>query len=614
MNRRNFLRLTGALAAGSVLAACQPKTVVVEKEVTRVIKETVVVAGTPQVVEREVTKVVKEVVTVTPEPEISGELPVPRDEAFVVDDTVTFRVFDSFNYFIPNGVQPSSGYNVVNLEHLWVNAVVKTGYIFVLGTGWEYNDDFTQMTISTNPQAHWSDGEPFTSKDVKFTIEMCMSDPKLTYHADFTDFVDAVETPDDHTVVLEFKKANPRMHQILGCEIGSGFPIVPQHIWEGEDPTTFKANPPVTTSAYKLKEAIPALRMFVWERDENYWNKSRWFPNPKYAVYRTSAPLDAEQKALEANEYDYGHAQLDYQQMLAAAEANPAIRIICMRDPCPRGMWVNCAKYPLSLPEVRWAISYCLNREKFGRVVWMIPTVAAKYPFADYEAMMPYVFEDVLQEYDLTVYDPARAAKMLDDLGFMPGPDGIRVDDRGNKLSWEVMTPRPPGVREYEFAADLGYELEKIGVELNVKSYFGSRAAMWEKFGLGDYDMTAHWVCGAFLDPYLLYREFHSSRAVPVGESAPGRSQARLQDPEFDVVIDKLATVPPDAPEAKALYKEGLRLYMRNLPALPVIQTTFCEPQNNTYWTGYPTEDNLYAVPFHWWHQFLWTVFGIEKA
>ena len=74
LNRRDFLRLAGGLAAGAVAAGCAPKTIIVEKEVekevTRVIKETVketvVVEGTPQIVEKEITKVVKETVVVEP--------------------------------------------------------------------------------------------------------------------------------------------------------------------------------------------------------------------------------------------------------------------------------------------------------------------------------------------------------------------------------------------------------------------------------------------------------------------------------------------------------------------------------------------------------------------
>jgi multiple sugar transport system substrate-binding protein len=70
-SRRSFLRKAAGASAGMLLAACQPKTVIVEKEVEKVVtqvvketvKETVVVEGTPKVVEKEVTKIVEKVVT-----------------------------------------------------------------------------------------------------------------------------------------------------------------------------------------------------------------------------------------------------------------------------------------------------------------------------------------------------------------------------------------------------------------------------------------------------------------------------------------------------------------------------------------------------------------------
>ena len=33
------------------------------------------------------------------------------------------------------------------------------------------------------------------------------------------------------------------------------------------------------------------------------------------------------------------------------------------------------------------------------------------------------------------------------------------------------------------------------------------------------------------------------------------------------------------------------------MPAIPVIQTIYFMPWNQTYWTGYPTAENPYANP-----------------
>ena len=66
LSRRDLIRSVSLTTAGMALAACQPKVVteVVKEtvEIERVVKETVVIEGTPQVVE----KVIKEVVTATP--------------------------------------------------------------------------------------------------------------------------------------------------------------------------------------------------------------------------------------------------------------------------------------------------------------------------------------------------------------------------------------------------------------------------------------------------------------------------------------------------------------------------------------------------------------------
>ncbi|MBN1399217.1 MAG: extracellular solute-binding protein, partial [Anaerolineae bacterium] len=84
--RRAFLKAAAALSA-TALAACQPKVVevtrVVEKEVEKVVKETVVIEGTPQVVE----KVVKETVVVQVKPTVAEKVTIRFHEGIRPADT-----------------------------------------------------------------------------------------------------------------------------------------------------------------------------------------------------------------------------------------------------------------------------------------------------------------------------------------------------------------------------------------------------------------------------------------------------------------------------------------------------------------------------------------------
>ena len=182
----------------------------------------------------------------TGQPMQGALIPTPRNQTVVIDQG-NFQVFDSFNPFIPNGQQYQAGYQQACKEFLFYANFAAGKIQTHLGTGWKYNADFTQLTISLEPRAKWSDGQPFTSKDVKFSIEMLIKNAALLSGADVRRFVDTVDTPDPATVTIKLKTANPRFHYTFICGIVNGFEVVPEHIWAKEDPATFKSNPPIRT-------------------------------------------------------------------------------------------------------------------------------------------------------------------------------------------------------------------------------------------------------------------------------------------------------------------------------------------------------------------------------
>jgi peptide/nickel transport system substrate-binding protein len=541
-----------------------------------------------------------------------GSLPVPRNETIFLEDTAVYAVFDSFNVMIPNGNEFAQGFVQIGNEYLFLGNFA-TGKIEPwLGKSYEYNKDYTELTVHLRDDVHWQDGQPFTADDVVFTAKTIMSSPKLGGNATWTEFVKEATAPDKATVKLTLTKPAPRFHNNIIADVG-GFTILPKHIWEGKDATTFKNNPPVTTSVWKLKQVLPDLKMFIWERDENYWDKKERFPDAKYIVYREApSSTDTDYQDFINNTIDHAHRLADYSQFQQSQKANPAITGGPFQDPCPRGMWINTQKHPLSKPEVRWALSYLVNREKIGNVIWSPPTTPADHPWSDWASLAPFLDKSVLAANKIE-YDPAKAAKILDGLGFKPGADGIRVDDKGNKMSFTVITPAPVGAGEYQIGQDVADEAKQVGIELVIKHLDGG--PFDDTINSGNFDITSHWLCGAWHDALELYQEYTSDRPIPVnGQRIPGGNWIGLKDPKLDDAVTRLKKLGPDTAEAKAAYKDALEAWMKDMPAIPVIQTIYFMPWNQTYWTGWPVDKNMYTIPFTWWATFSKVPFQLKAA
>lgn len=536
-------------------------------------------------------------------------LPVPREEAVVINETSIFRVFGSWNPFVPNALGP--GFWQGAQEHLFYINWATGEFVNWLASGYEYNDDYTQMTLTLRPEVTWNDGTPFTSADVAFTVDMVQAEAALQWSSTMSEWVDSMDLPDDQTIVFNLTKPNPRFH--MNFARAWSFPVMAKHVWEGEDPLSFKNHPPVTTGPYVLNEELEDRRVVIWERNEDYWGKELgYFPGPKYYVVQTATVPEAEIADLRANLTDHTHSYTTDEQLLRQSqEVNEDVVLAPWRDPCPRGVWMNSAKYPLSLPEVRHAINHLVNKEKAANVLFPWPTVPARYPWADWGSHDPYAYEDVLAEFDME-YNPEKAAQILDDLGFAPGSDGIRVDGEGNPMEFTILVPQVGVTGEYPIGLDLAEEMGKIGINASVK--WSEMAPFDDAIQTGNFDMTSHWFCGDWAEPPMTFADWKAGNLKPIGERATAGNWVRLDSEELTSVIEQMEVTSPDDPAIEELYREAFRLYLENLPAIPVVQTTFVMPFNSHYWTGWPSEDDLYAVPFTWWPEFKFVLFELEPA
>lgn len=116
--------------------------------------------------------------------------------------------------------------------------------------------------------------------------------PELHNSSQVDQWIDSVEIIDDLTVQFNLTEPNPRfLLDFFSVKIWGGINIVPQHIWEGEDPLTFKFFSPVGTGAWMYEGATETEWTYV--RNDDWWGaKTDWkdLPAPRRLIWTTYGP------------------------------------------------------------------------------------------------------------------------------------------------------------------------------------------------------------------------------------------------------------------------------------------------------------------------------------
>jgi peptide/nickel transport system substrate-binding protein len=533
-------------------------------------------------------------------------MPFNRNDVLIMDQG-NFAVFDSFNPMIPNGVEFAAGWWQISMEYLFYVNYATGEIIPWLADSYEYSKDYKTMTLHIHKGATWSDGEPFTAKDVEYTMNLCMKDKTLSSCSGDEIYWKSVTATDDYTVVFEMTDPRPRQHLIFYVKICTGQIILPKHIFEKQDIKTFKNNPPVTTGSYTLDKVYPDQKVFVWKKNDNYWNKDKFDPKPKYVIYR-SGPSSAEQYLAEAKAGSTDIFGMDYQTYIDKKADMPKIDLVAYVDPCPRGAFFNTAKAPFDKAEFRRAMSMIMNRQKWADNIWVPPSKPAVAPWADYRNLDKYINPDSAKKWGTLEYNVDAAKKLLTDLGYKWENDKLIGLD-GKPVAFTVGTPTGVTDREYAIAQDWIEDMKAIGIDATLQHY--EQPVWFAKTRSGDFDAGVWWLCGATVDPDELYKNFKGKNATPIGTDVVIGNGDRLNDPELDAVLAKLEVLTPDDPAAMPLYLEAYDLFMRDAAAVPLIQTYYTSNRNNQYWGDTVTNKNMYTVPFNWWGQIVFELFKV---
>jgi len=468
-------------------------------------------------------------------------------------------------------------------EPLFVFNSVKSEFVPWLAVAYEWRESNMVLRVTTRDGVRWSDGEPFSARDVSFTFDLVRRFPALDRRGVWN-FLEGVRLVDARTVDFAFQRQYVPGFGEVAAQL-----IVPEHVWKDiEDPVAFPNESPVATGPFT------ELRLFrnqIYELGRNpyYWQEGR----PAVEALRFPA--------LPSN--DRANLALVFDEVDWAGNFVPAIdRVFVARSPGTHAYWfpltgstiflyVNTTRAPFDDVRARKAFSLAVDRELLIDVaLYRYSRPADATALSD--AFLSWKDPEALAAGDWVGHDVARANALLDELGYRRGEDGFRVDPAGRSLEFEILTVS--GWSDWVRAAQvMSRGFADIGVKASVRTYdFG---AWFQRVQEGDFDLSLGWSYEG-PTPYTFYRWLMSSETVePVGEIATGNWH-RFGSARADSVLAAFEReADPDGQRRLAALLQCI--FVAEAPAIPLYPNPSWAEFNTGRFDGFPTADNPYADP-----------------
>jgi peptide/nickel transport system substrate-binding protein len=396
----------------------------------------------------------------------------------------------------------------------------------------------------------WHDGKPLTAEDVRYAINLMKNPAFRARNRSGFDLITSIGVENDHVVTWRLKEPYAPLTSVLSWTF-----IVPAHILsQQQDPNApqFAASP-VGTGPFRFVSRKTGDYVML-EANPNYFGKA---PSINRLIFKYVPDLNAMYTQFKTGEIDYIGMQGIPANFYKEAAALRDRRIHLAPLAAVENLTLNLAHPALGDKAVRKALNIAIDRQSICNLVYYgLPTPANNYLPPSHWAFNPKLPKP---EYDLK-----KAAAMLDQAGWVRGPDGIRVKN-GVRLSFTNSTTTGNQLRAQtqQLIAD---DFKKIGVEMLIKNMVA--AVLWADFWRNsEFDslMTATTYTIAS-DPDVTHR--FGSASIPK-QTGTGSNVSQYKNVGVDTLLAR-GRQEYDLAKRKEIYAKVQELINDDLPFLPL--------------------------------------------
>jgi peptide/nickel transport system substrate-binding protein len=410
-------------------------------------------------------------------------------------------------------------------------------------------DGSFEVDLELKPGLKWSDGEPLTLNDLKYTVDWNMDPAQVGLvggTTGFEDISDFTVQPDGLKATVKFKKAYAGFYGLLANV------ILPEHYFKTipvKDAAT--KSMPVSPDIKKVPTSGPFMfdsaspTGIVLKKNPNYtggaFNQGAYLDEVKYTFF---SDVEGEKTAFLAGEVDAAVDLLsaDYD---AIKGVDPAVGTALLEPSWQYehlDMNQGAAGHPmLKDVNVRQALTQAIDKNDLYSALF------PGYPLPDAPACSPAPPGTYWRDPSITCppFDVAAANKLLDDAGWKDSNgDGTRDKD-GKEAVLTACTLAGRPVRQLTLEKVASY-YQAINVKVNVKlsdilfdSWQDTTADSECSIYRGTYDLALFaWVLtfDLFGDYYYSY---HTDQ-WPDQDPHDGGNTSRFSNPEMDAALDVL--------------------------------------------------------------------------
>ena len=490
-----------------------------------------------------------------------------------------------------------------------------------LAEDYQFTPDFRRLTIKTRSGVTWSDGTPFSAADVAYTLNSLRDlGPKVRWGIDVRQAVEKATATDANTVVVDFLIPSPRFFFFMAYKYDIGVYIVPKHVFEGQDWTTFKhfdieKGLPVSTGPWRVAAGTPQQKVF--DRREKWWAAERGLAPMPSVLRNIWLPTAGEQQTAQlliTNQVDAGTG-MQPATFPTVFRQNPKITThsgqkppFGYRDWWPVALYVNNERPPFDDKNVRWALSHYIDRQQLIDVAYLGASEVSPLPMPDYAPLRPYKesIKDLLTQYDTLAFDRRRGDALLTAKGYKKGADGMWADAAGKKLTLDIIGFGGTGPAIGPVLSEM---LKRSGIDASVSL----PPDFDDRFQKGQYTGAIYGHGGSINEPYNTLKLYQSaSVAVPGGHQV---NFARWKNAEYDKIVDEMFSVPPsETGKLMELFHKAMAIWLPELPDIQLVQLHHRIPMNTTYWKNWPTAENAYVNGAHWHLTFPMVLWSLQPA